>query len=1641
MRRLSDASVRTAMEDDNSNTTRLKLARSLLGNAGRVSKFSNNNYNRLYEDRSMEAATRARLDEKKKIEKEKERAEKMQAFVRKQREELEKKKLEIEKRRKRKIARRLRAIANRSAARVLQRCVIRFLKKVRCVRAATCIQSARRGIGVRREFLLRRDSAILIQSSWRGFLSRCHVTAIRHAIRCVQNSWRRVLVLRRKESASRFLRIVLDQYVHVHRFRKFRYAAICFQRVWRGHSSRLSMAKFRRRAKRRLRKMKKQAKKRRKKMEKKQKKLTALVEPPRPRSQKRPLTGVSFGTTVTLDDDTVVDEMMNEDSLSSCASPTSSSIVGVVRVDSESGVELVEDKVESVEDKVEVSHGQTEFSNEIIEQPVEKLEQYKKRVDVSKHTASERNVLEMKVETNAVMMSSNIEKTNHKKITDAIVNATRAAWHSAIDAILYVNKISLLERTSSSSSYLDIFEADDTKALKHMFASLSEDAVESIVRRKRLVHVAASMNALKCLEILLDRVPSDMTSEDECRQFPVHRAVASGAVACTILLTRALNAKRWAKLALFQTDLNFATCLHLALLRDVCEDLIELPDVLLTLILSFATTNDVLEMPLKHTGLRPLHLACCRGRTGCVLQLLAAGADPSKGTNNLERMTPLMYACKEGHHDVAMLLLRSSVDVNAQREDGMTASHLAMCNGHVELGRYLVSNWNADTTLCDKDGFTVLDWERRMCADVFRGDTKVEVVVDEDDEDVFVIDENVIAVDKNNVVVDKNDVVVDKNNVVVDKNNVVVDENNVVVDENNVVVDENNIALDENNIALDENTNIVVDETTNTVVDNHDIKNIITKKEKTDRKKKSEQQIILEEIMENRGETAALEMLKSRNPTPLQVSKLLLKLAERRRNDAVFRKEQKTRQLVEAVVEAVSESVIDEVAESLRRIVIQEFVETSMYEKKQKESEERRLLVKRARRRRRRKKRAERRKRKLLRRKKLGDKYVSSSEEDESTDSSISTSSEEDSDDEDGLSKRWQSSIPGRPANKADLVPRPMTANIRALQELRALKEKQRREWRSRKRPDLSEAKRKTESLQRQREVQEEAKRNARKIALRKQRRLEAAEKAARIRVYRARQKRKEEKKREKERLRKEKEKMELVRQQKERDERLRRHHARLRKEREEQKKQQEQQKQREQDAVEVLTQARELEDKERKLQFERMKREKEEKDRELELQLTMDKVKRLRRLRQKAKAYDKRMKEKCRLRRERELLRQEREHRKREALLEQMKQSKKRAEEGRKAALARVKIRAAIQRKKIEEVFVADSDVPSTESDVWDSKTSRANLELKRGIMREFKLGLSRVVHEDVVDVSVKKKKKKKKHGKCVKSEKKKKRRRKKKKKHVEEDPIAQARAALKSLEQRNAVPVVSTTTTSPSFLDHAESSSLIQTLMDRSRVPSLPSTFYNKSSQDEDTRLRLIQKLEDEERTLHALESRVTSANRRVSQVLVRMSDNVVEKKEMNDVDESIEDEHVDENVEDENAESAQDEEDYSDEFSDDFDDESEEEESDDASENDEEDNKNGENVPETEASPPKVLENRVIDSENVENKVSDIKNEVVGDKKVENKITQKIAPPTKPSTSSSSSSSSSSVYSFGAYSDDSDVSESSDDELIRDLLFVTK
>ena len=65
-------SVATEKEEDPS-LTRLRLAKSLLGNAGRVSKFSNTNYNRLYEDRSMQAATRAKLQEKRKIEKEKER--------------------------------------------------------------------------------------------------------------------------------------------------------------------------------------------------------------------------------------------------------------------------------------------------------------------------------------------------------------------------------------------------------------------------------------------------------------------------------------------------------------------------------------------------------------------------------------------------------------------------------------------------------------------------------------------------------------------------------------------------------------------------------------------------------------------------------------------------------------------------------------------------------------------------------------------------------------------------------------------------------------------------------------------------------------------------------------------------------------------------------------------------------------------------------------------------------------------------------------------------------------------------------------------------------------------------------------------------------------------------------------------------------------------------------------------------------------------------------------------------------------------------------------------------------------------------------------------------------------------------------
>lgn len=77
------------------------------------------------------------------------------------------------------------------------------------------------------------------------------------------------------------------------------------------------------------------------------------------------------------------------------------------------------------------------------------------------------------------------------------------------------------------------------------------------------------------------------------------------------------------------------------------------------------------------------------------------------GRNPRGRLTPLMFAAREGGAEAVRKLLDGGADINARGADYSTALLLATINGHLDLAEYLVSR-NADVNIRSLDGMTPL---------------------------------------------------------------------------------------------------------------------------------------------------------------------------------------------------------------------------------------------------------------------------------------------------------------------------------------------------------------------------------------------------------------------------------------------------------------------------------------------------------------------------------------------------------------------------------------------------------------------------------------------------------------------------------------------------------------------------------------------------------------------------------------------------------------------------------------------------------------------------------------------------------------------------------------------------------------------
>ena len=72
-------------------------------------------------------------------------------------------------------------------------------------------------------------------------------------------------------------------------------------------------------------------------------------------------------------------------------------------------------------------------------------------------------------------------------------------------------------------------------------------------------------------------------------------------------------------------------------------------------------------------------------------------------------LTPLMFAAREGHLEIARFLLEAGADTDTVSGDGKTALALAIFNGHYEMASYLVDSF-VDVNQADAQRFTPLFW-------------------------------------------------------------------------------------------------------------------------------------------------------------------------------------------------------------------------------------------------------------------------------------------------------------------------------------------------------------------------------------------------------------------------------------------------------------------------------------------------------------------------------------------------------------------------------------------------------------------------------------------------------------------------------------------------------------------------------------------------------------------------------------------------------------------------------------------------------------------------------------------------------------------------------------------------------------------
>ena len=103
-------------------------------------------------------------------------------------------------------------------------------------------------------------------------------------------------------------------------------------------------------------------------------------------------------------------------------------------------------------------------------------------------------------------------------------------------------------------------------------------------------------------------------------------------------------------------------------------------------------------------GTTPLARAAFQGSNEALKHLLRASGNNSSPMSE-RKMTPLLYACQQGHKETVRLLLDYRADPNLADDAGVTPLHLACFLGHAEIAEMLLDA-GADTEIAIENEYT-----------------------------------------------------------------------------------------------------------------------------------------------------------------------------------------------------------------------------------------------------------------------------------------------------------------------------------------------------------------------------------------------------------------------------------------------------------------------------------------------------------------------------------------------------------------------------------------------------------------------------------------------------------------------------------------------------------------------------------------------------------------------------------------------------------------------------------------------------------------------------------------------------------------------------------------------------------------------